>query len=174
MSTPSQPSSGDKPVVSTGTMEVAVSLAFLAVGALFMWDSVRLGSGWADDGPEAGYFPFYISLIMMVAAAANILFTLLGQEAKATNAKPFVMWSQFRSVLAVFFPVLVFVTAIQYLGLYVSALLFIGAFMRINGKYGLKKILPIAVLVPVVIYVMFEKWFLVPLPKGPLEALLGL
>jgi hypothetical protein len=84
------------------------------------------------------------------------------------------MWSQFRSVLAVFFPVLLFVTAIQYIGLYVSALLFIGIFMRINGEYGLKKIIPIAVLVPVVVYVMFEKWFLVPLPKGPLEALLGL
>jgi hypothetical protein len=27
--------------------------------------------------------------------------------------------------------------------------------------------------VPLVVFVVFERWFLVPLPKGPLEALFG-
>jgi putative tricarboxylic transport membrane protein len=164
----------DKPVVSTRTMEIAVSAAFFLVGALVMWDSVRLGHRWAEGGPEAGYFPFYISLIMLIASATNGLAAAFTKKGRAAGAKPFVTWGQFRPVLAVFFPLALYVLGMQYLGLYVSAALFIGLFMRINGKYGLKRILPVSLSVPVVVYLMFELWFLVPLPKGPVEAMLGL
>ena len=34
--------------------------------------------------------------------------------------------------------------------------------------------LPIAIGVPVVVYIVFERWFLMPLPKGPIEDWLGL
>jgi len=164
----------DKAVVSMRTMEIAVALGFFLIGALVMWDSVRLGHTWGDDGPGAGYFPFYISLIMMLTAGVVMLVAALGSKAKQSGAAPFVTRGQLRPVLAVFFPLALYVLGVQYLGLYVSAALFVGLFMRINGKYGLKKILPITIVLPVVVYLMFEKWFLVPLPKGPIEALLGL
>lgn len=174
MSSSTESKDGDKAVASTGTMEIVVSAAFFLVGALVMWDSVRLGHRWGDDGPQAGYFPFYVSLIMLFASAVNILITLLGRGHAEKNAKAFVTWGQFKPVLAVFFPLVIYIGAMQFLGLYVSAALFIGMFMRINGKYGIPKILTVAIPVPVIVYVLFEKWFLVPLPKGPIEALLGL
>jgi putative tricarboxylic transport membrane protein len=31
----------------------------------------------------------------------------------------------------------------------------------------------VSVLFPLLIFVVFERWFLVPMPKGPLEAWLG-
>lgn len=175
----SEPSSrdadeADEAVVSTRTMEIAVSAGFFLVGALVMWDSVRLGFSWSEIGPEAGYFPFYISLIMMVAAMSNLLMSAFGRKNKLSGARPFVTRKQLKPVLAVLFPLIFYIFGIQYLGLYVSTALFIAIFMRINGQYGLKKIAPVAITVPVAVYLMFEKWFLVPLPKGPIEALLGL
>jgi putative tricarboxylic transport membrane protein len=164
----------NKAVVSTRTMEIAVSAGFFLIGALVMWDSVRLGYKWSDMGPEAGYFPFYISLIMMAAALTNLFVVVLSKGGKLAADKPFVTKGQLKPVLAVLIPLIFFIFGIQYLGLYVSTAFFIGLFMRINGQYGLKKIFPIAISVPVIVFLMFEKWFLVPLPKGPIEALLGL
>jgi putative tricarboxylic transport membrane protein len=46
--------------------------------------------------------------------------------------------------------------------------------MRRLGKYNWWIIAAIAIGMPVVTYIVFEKWFLVPLPKGPLEEWLGL
>lgn len=166
-------SDGEKAVVSTGTMEAAVAIAFMAVGGLVMWDSIRLGNSWGSSGPEAGYFPFYISVILIFAGAGTLLRALLSKEDRAKNAKPFVTWGRFKPVLAVFLPLALYILAMQYLGLYVSAILFIGLFMRFNGGYGLRKILPIAISVPALVFVMFELWFLVPLPKGPIEAFFG-
>ena len=50
--------------ISTRTMEIVVALALLAVSALVIVDSYRLGSKWGDDGPQSGYFPFYIGLLL--------------------------------------------------------------------------------------------------------------
>jgi len=38
--------------------ELLVALGFMVLAAVVMWDSRRIGAGWADDGPQSGYFPF--------------------------------------------------------------------------------------------------------------------
>ena len=93
--------SQDRAVGSMRVWEVAVAVAFFAVGALVVWDSRRLGAEWASDGPQAGYFPFYIGIIICLASIANAI-AALGSGAK--GEKPFVMWSQLRLVLAVMVP----------------------------------------------------------------------
>ena len=49
----------------------------------------------------------------------------------------------------------------------------IAVFMRWLGNIAGTIVAAVAVGVPVVIFLVFEKWFLVPLPKGPMEELLG-
>jgi uncharacterized membrane protein YoaK (UPF0700 family) len=56
----------------------------------------------------------------------------------------------------------------------VSGAIFVAFFMRWLGKYAWWKVAAVAIGNSVVFYLIFEIWFLVPLPKGPLEALLGL
>jgi hypothetical protein len=165
--------SADRTVVSTGTMEAIVSIILMLIAAVVIYDSLRLGHRWGDDGPQSGYFPFYIALLLLAASGTNLLLTLTGKGRRAVNAKPFVTWRQFKPVLAVFAPLFVYVLIMQYVGLYVAAAIFIATFMRINGKYGFGKIAQFAIGVPVFVFVLFERWFLVPLPKGPVEALLG-
>lgn len=166
-------SGDDKSVVSTRTMDVATALFFMAVGGLVIWDSIRLGMGWGDYGPDPGYFPFYIGAIMVFAGGLTAATALFSPETKASGDEPFVTRSRFKSVLMVFVPTAIYVLLMGYIGLYTAAALFISTFMVVNGKYPILKTLPYAIIVPICVFVMFEIWFLVPLPKGPIEAMLG-
>lgn len=163
-----------KSVASMRAAELVMAGIFLAFGALVMWDSKRLGAAWAEDGPQAGYFPFYIGLFIVVASAANIFRALnLGEKGRAA----FVEWGQLKMVLSVMLPTCVYVALIANpwydLGIYLASALFIAYFMWRLGKYGPAKIVPVALGVVVFFFLMFEIWFKVPLPKGPIEAALG-
>ena len=162
--------SSNEHTVSTRTVELVVAGLFIALSILIMYDNWRIGASWASDGPEAGYFPFYIGLIMFVASTVTFFINLLARSADRSN---FVERSQFWQVLQVLFPTLGFVVLIAFLGIYLSAVIFISFFMSWLGKYKLIKILPIAIAVPVFLFFMFEVWFLVPLPKGPIETAFG-
>lgn len=155
--------------VSNRTMELIVSGAFIVVSLVVMWDNWRIGARWVEDGPQAGYFPFYIGLIML---AASVVTFAINFGAK-TGHSNFVERTQFKQVLQVFIPTIVFVVAIGLLGIYVASAIFIAGFMMWLGKYSIYKAVPVAVLVPLFLFVMFEIWFLVPLPKGPIETALG-
>lgn len=156
--------------VSTRAIELLVAALLMAVAGIVMSDSLRVGAGWASDGPEAGYFPFYVGLLMLLSSGVVFMRALLERKG---GGDIFVDSSQFRQVLAILMPTAVFVVLSAFIGIYVSAFLFIGYCMVYLGRYPLRKVVPIAVVVPVVLFVVFEIWFLVPLPKGPLEEMLG-
>lgn len=154
--------------VSNRTLEIAVCVFFLALGALIMYDSLRIGAGWSDEGPKSGYFPFYIALLMTIATVANLVSVLRSAEAGSFVSRP-----QLKLVMAVFLPCVVYVGVMQFVGLYVSSAIFITVFMRWQGKFSIAKSAACGLGVTVVLFLMFEIWFKVPLIKGPLEAALG-
>ena len=159
-------------VVSNRTMNIVVALALMAIASVIMISSYRLGAGWAKDlGPDSGYFPFYVALFLFVASGVTLLQQLLSQRLQARGS--FIAHGEMIMVLQVLIPMTVFVVLSIYIGIYISMILFIGFFMTWHGKYPIYKTAPVALAVPVVLFVVFEIWFLVPLPKGPLEAWLG-
>jgi hypothetical protein len=162
--------SADVGVLSTRTVEMITALLLMAGAGIVMWDSRRIGASWAADGPEAGYFPFYVGLILFRASVGNLVKAV---RAADLAGESFVGRGQLKLVLQVLIPASVFVFLIGYIGIYVAAALYIGFFMAWLGRYSLKWIVPIAVLVPFAFFLLFEIWFLVPLPKGPLEGWLG-
>lgn len=153
---------------SRRTLEIATSIFFLVIGSFVMWDSSRIGAGWGADGPQSGYFPFYIGLLMNIASSINLVLAI-----KSSKAESFVSRPAIKLVLAIFLPCLVYVAAMQWLGLYVASIIFIAVFMRWQGKFSIFKSVLTSLLVVVALFVMFEIWFKVPLIKGPLEAALG-
>ena len=161
-------------VGSNRAWEIVVAACFLAVSVIVMWDSRRLGAAWGSDGPEAGYFPFYIGLFIFIASVVNLYGAL---TSGAEGRKPFVYWGQLRMILIVLVPTAIYVALIvnpwMSFGIYVSSAIFIAFFMRSLGKYGWLKVAAVSVGTMVVFFLMFEIWFQVPLPKGPLEAALG-
>jgi hypothetical protein len=153
------------------SVEIAMAALFLALGALVIYDSVRLGATWGADGPKPGYFPFYVGLIMSAASAINLVRALLaGKDADKT----FVEAQQLKAVLAVLVPASVYVALVGWIGIYVASTLFIGFFMRWLGKYAWWNVAAVSAGTMVAFFLVFETWFKVPLPKGPLERLLGL
>ncbi|MCU0967363.1 MAG: tripartite tricarboxylate transporter TctB family protein [Rubrivivax sp.] len=164
----SQPEDADS--VGTRWPEVAVALALLAVSVLVVTDSVRVGTGWADDGPQSGYFPFYIGIALMASSA----WVLVGALLKWRRHEPFAEREQLTRVVVMAIPMAVYLGLIFLLGIYLSSMLLIAYFMFRYGRFGAAITLPVALGVPTLFFLVFERWFLVPLPKGPVEALLGL
>jgi len=162
----------DEPtLVSIRTMDIVVSLLFLLGSAVVITDSFRIGFGWLpNEGPAAGYFPFYIAVAMAIASMINLFGALrIGHNMHES----FVTKPAFKRVLAVLVPAFIYVALIQFVGLYVASGLYILGFMLTLGKEGILRSVAVSVGVPLALFVMFEIWFLVPLPKGPLEAWLG-
>jgi Tripartite tricarboxylate transporter TctB family len=161
---------GESPdsVVSTHVVEAVVALCVLALGSLVLFGSRALGSGWTSDGPGAGYFPFYIGLILCISAIGIFVQALFG---KGRNTEPFVDKEQLGRVLQVFIPAVIYVGAIQLLGLYVASAIYIALFMVLLGKFSWVKSVIAAVVINVVFFMMFEVWFKVPLFKGSLDPL---
>ena len=162
---------GSRPAFGVRGAEVVTALVFIALGALVIYDSVRLGKGWAEDGPQAGYFPFYIGLLVCLASVVNLALALRGGKGKDGA---FVEVGQLKLVLAVLVPSAVYVALISWLGIYVASALFIAFYMRWLGKYAWWKVAAVSIGNSVVFFLIFEVWFKIPLPKGPLEAALGL
>lgn len=156
--------------IATRWMDLLVAAALMVLAAVVMWDSHRIGIGWAGDGPESGYFPFYIGLLMFIASTGTLVTALVTKTPDMSN---FVEKTGFRSVLKVFIPTLIYVIAISWFGIYVTSAIFIAFFMVWLGKYSWTVVLPVSVGVPLFLFFMFEIWFLLPLPKGPVETMLG-
>lgn len=163
--------SNDRSLASERTVDMLVAVFFIAFGALVSWGSWELGARWASDGPEAGYFPFYLGVIIIITSIAIFI---AGMGNKKAAAKSFVTVHEITQVLKVLVPSIVYVALIGFLGIYVASTIFIVFFMMWIGKYHFFKALVIGAGVNIAFFLLFETWFHVPLPKGPLEAVLGL
>ena len=160
----------DRAATSVRTMELVVAGLIFSFGALVIYDSVRLGNHWGDDGPQAGYFPFYVGLLLCISGAVTFGRNLVKS---ARGGKMFVTRGQLKLVLSVLVPTIIYAGVIQPLGIYVASVLFIAWFMRILGRYSWFKVVFISLGVVLAFFAVFEFWFKVPLPKGPLELMLG-
>ncbi len=148
--------------------ELVTASVLILLGGIVLFDAVRLGFGWGPDGPRSGFFPFWLALIMVVVCVA-----IIAQAARRAENKSFVSREQLGSVLKVLWPALAFVALVRFVGLYVSSALYMGFYMRWVGRHSWATVLLIALGVSIGAFLVFEKWFLVPMPKGPLEEWLG-
>jgi putative tricarboxylic transport membrane protein len=159
----------ERAAFSYKTAELVVAGFIFALGAIVMVGSWQVGARWVADGPQSGYFPFYVGLIICVASAVNFVRGLLISKDKSRG---FVEVGQLKLVLSVLVPSSVYVALVGWLGIYVASIIYIGFFMRWLGKYPWWKVVLVSIGTMAAMYVIFEVWFLVPLPKGPVEALL--
>jgi putative tricarboxylic transport membrane protein len=157
--------------LQTRWAELLVAVLFMVAGLVVIVDSIRVGITWAEDGPRAGYFPFYIGCLLAAAGAFVSIQTMVRWKRRAGDV--FVTLDRLKPVLTVLLPTVVYIALIATGGLYVASALYIALFMLWQGKFRLLPAVGVAIGVPVAIFLLFEVWFLIPLPKGPLEHLLG-
>jgi hypothetical protein len=161
----------DETPVSVRWPEVLVAGFLLLIAALVIKDSLRVGIGWADDGPRSGYFPFYIGLLLALSSGVVLVQQLLRWNRTSSE---FAQKGQLQLVWAMLWPIVIYVALISQLGIYVASFILIAFFMKRHGRYGWVSSLAVGIGVPLFFYFVFERWFLVLLPKGPLESMLGL
>lgn len=149
-------------------MAVAGTILGWALAVLF--ESRKLNIGWGLNGPEAGFFPFWLAAALAGCSALIFLQAALN----GAGTQPFVTWEAFRGVLKVFVPLAAFAGLLYGVGFYLGAGLYIGYYTRVAGRHRWPAVAGMTLGVPLVIFFLFEHWLLVPLPKGPVEALLGL
>lgn len=157
-------------IVTRFAMEVATALATAAIGAVVALGSLEYGTGWDDAGPQAGYFPFYIGLFVVLASVGTLVQAFLHHRGRR---EVFLNAEQAGRVLAFGLPMAAFVAATVWLGLYVATALYLFGVMVVQGKYRLWQAAAVSLGTAVFFFVLFEIWFQVPILKGPLEAWLG-
>ena len=150
------------------TADLTTAVVLIAGGLLVLWDALRLGIGWGTDGPKSGFFPFWLALIMVGSCLA-----ILVQAWRSVDRRPFVRREAVVPVLKVLVPAVAFVLAMQFVGLYVASALYMAVYMLWIGGHGWPLTALVSVGFPVLTFLVFERWFLLPLPKGPLESWLG-
>jgi len=148
--------------------DLTTAVVLMAGGLLVIWDSLRLGVGWGTDGPKSGFFPFWLGLVLI--AACLVIST---QASRRADRTPFIRPGAMTPVLKVLLPATGFVLSMHWLGLYVATTLYMAVYMRWIGRHAWLAVVALSVGFSVATFLVFETWFLVPMPKGPLEAWLG-
>ena len=165
-----EPPDDSPAVASRRTVETVALAVTLAFAVLMLWDNWRTGIRWESTGPQAGYFPFYVSLIL---AGACVFGLVQEWRKRRAPAKAFVTRNQFRRVLQVLVPTVLFVPVTQLLGLYVASFLLISGFMIVVGRIKAWKSVLTGYIFAAIMFGVFEIAFDVIMPKGPLERLFG-
>jgi hypothetical protein len=168
-------SSQSNSLVGTRWVELGLAAFTLMIGAVVMFGSIEQGIGWGDAGPEPGYFPFYIGLLLAAASVANGVLTLIRWKPLGIS---FVSRGEFRQVLSVFIPIALFVCAMPFTGIYLASAVFIAWFMwrdRVRAKpYGLIMIGTVSIGAVLASFLIFDLWFKVPLDAGPIGDLIAM
>jgi len=151
------------------TAEVITALVILVIGIAMAVDSWMLGSGWGRAGPEAGFFPFWLGVLLSISASALIVQAALTRSLKG----PFLSHEQFVRVAKVGCPAVGALVLIHLVGLYISTALYLAVYMKWVGRHSWGLVLAVSVGTPLLTFVVFEIWFTTQMPKGPLEVWLG-
>ncbi len=167
---PTAPEPNSPAVATTRTAEVVVYVLLLALALLLGFDNWRSGMGWAKDGPQSGYLPFYLCVILAGASVFGLGSAWLKRR---QPSRTFVTRDQLRRVTQVFVPTLLFCAAMQWLGLYVASFLLVAGFMRFIGRIAWWKSLLTSFVFAFAMFATFDVAFDVIMPKGPIEALFG-
>lgn len=155
--------------VARHTMECIVAAAITVFGGIIIAGSMQLSIGWASTGPQSGYFPFRLGVMLCITGLL-----LLAQMFFDKETRTFVTGEQLKHSFAMFLPTLFLVVLMPFLGCYVSSCFYILYMMRRHGEMPWPKALLLAFLLIAALYGLFDYWFMVPLAKGPLEAWLGI
>ncbi len=145
--------------------DIVVALGLMLIGFLVIWDSVNLGFGWGMSGPESGFFPFYMALGIVISTFF-ILLRAFRIYKKEGPGKTLVQKGGLVPILWVLLPAVGMVLLTELIGLHLATVLYLAFYMWVVGKIHWGKVVLISVIVPLAVYIVFDRIFLIPLPEG--------
>lgn len=155
--------------ISRRSLEIGTAAALGLFAAAVIAGSLQLDTGWAPTGPQSGYVPLRLGVLLLVVSLL-----LLVQGVRSEPSAPFATREQLMRCLALLVPTVVMVVAMAWLGVYVTSAVYLAFMAHRHGRMHWSRAVPLGLAVAVLCFLTFELWFGVPLAKGPLEAWLGL
>ena len=149
--------------------EIGVAGAMALLALIGIYGSLQVGIGWGAEGPQAGFVPFYVGLLILGSSVVNLGAVL----SEPSDKRIFAEWGQLAKVMSILVPTSIYVALIPWIGIYVASVILIAVFMRWLGRYNWSLVAAISLGVPLAVFLIFERWFFLPLPKGPIEEFLG-
>lgn len=149
---------------------LGVAIFLFVLGAIVMYDAVRLGWRWDPGfGPGAGYLPFYLSLGVLICTGIFIVKQVMQlSKIGIVGDKRLIQEGGLKPILWVLLPSTVMVILISIIGLHFAAFVFLLFYMRVVGKIGWLECALVSILMPIGLYIVFDRLFLIPLPDGML------
>jgi len=144
--------------------DIGFAVILLGLAVLVAWESLQLDIGWGFNGPQGGFFPFWLAIGVAICCLIILVQALGGTS--STLRQPLVRPGGWTPILKFAVPATAMVALTEMIGLYPAAALYIGFYMRWIGKHRWLLVLAISVGVPMCSYIIFDKWFLIPMPKG--------
>lgn len=157
--------------ISRYSMEIVTALLTGGIGIAIGYAAWQVGTGWTPSGPDSGYFPFWIGVLIIAGSTFNLLRTIIGHHYKEDV---FLDATKLKSLARFTLPIIGFAVISLLLGLYVGTTLYVLFAMRLQGRYAWWASLASGIAISVCFYLLFERVFQVPLLKGPLEHALGI
>ena len=145
-----------------GAVEIAVAALLAALGGLIIYESVRLGPGWGEQGPQPGFFPFTLA-ILLAAAALGVLV----KSVKAPDTQPFFeVQQEVTDLLKVGIPIFVAIAILRWAGLYITSGLYVTFFMAWYGKFRWHEALAGGIALPVILWLVLRHGFNIAMPMS--------
>jgi putative tricarboxylic transport membrane protein len=144
-------------------VEIGTAITLLALGAMILNEALRLGPGWGEQGPQPGFFPFVLT-IMLIIGSLGVLYV---NAYRHPDMRPFFEVSQeIVDLLKVGVPVAVAVFVIRWAGIYITAGVYLAFFMAWYGKFRWWQALAGGLLLPFILWLVLTRGFAIPMPMS--------
>lgn len=148
------------------TAEKAFAALLLFASGVLLREALRLPTSWTEIGPGAGFFPFWLALGVAFQAVLVLIRSLRVPAPPSGRAAPFIEREAFKPLLIVFLPMVAVIGLLDYLGIYIGGAFYLAGYTAFVGRHRWFTILLVSLLIPAALFFIFERWFLMPLPKG--------
>ena len=144
-------------------VEFGAVVCLLVLGVVLLAESIELGPGWGESGPQPGFFPFVMTILLVLGTLGVIYVELYRQS----DTRPFFEVSEeVADLLKVGIPIVIVAFVIRWLGLYAGAGLYIAFFMAWYGKFRWYSALAGGIILPVVLWLVLREGFNISMPMS--------
>ncbi|HXF82545.1 MAG TPA: tripartite tricarboxylate transporter TctB family protein [bacterium] len=148
------------------TAETVFAAFLLLAAGILLREALRLPIAWTAIGPGVGFFPFWLAVGVSLQAVIVLVRSLRAPAPPAGRAAPFIEREAFKPLLIAFLPMVAVIGTLHYLGLYLGGALYLAGYMLFVGRHHGLTVAAVAILIPLALFFIFERWFLMPMPKG--------
>lgn len=149
------------------TAELVMAIATILASIGLMIKSADNQIGWvAGRGPGAGAWPFWLSVIMLLASIATLIRWFRGTTPESRNLEQYIDRDTLFIVGITFASLLFLLGATHIIGLYFALFLFLLFYFKFVGRHDWALTILLVVGIPVFVFALFEAALQIPLPKA--------